>query len=159
MGDGYGGLSCQAWSCRHIVSEENRACSRTFFCPKNEAYLPGIAFPSDLQIGREIKPALMETDYLLLACPSFALQVTCESAKCHLSSSPVLKGGLILCKGLEPHSNQYAHEVMSDVFGESFYCGYLTGPSHALELAEGKPAAMCLAINSPMRKLGNYRKQ
>ena len=41
---------------------------------------------------------------------------------------------------------------MGDLFGQSIHCGYLTGPSHALELAEGKPAAMCLAIDSPEAK-------
>lgn len=115
---------------------------------KNEDYLPEIIFPADLQIGREVGPALMEADYLLLACPSHALRATCESAQKHLSCSPRLIGSLALCKGLEPSSNKYAHEVMGEVFGKSMPCGYLTGPSHASELAIGKPAAMCLAVDS-----------
>ncbi len=115
----------------------------------NQDYLPEIKFPADLQIGREIGPALMEADYVLLACPSYALRATCVLARSHLSSSRQLKGALALCKGLETKSNQYAHEVMGEVFGQTLHSGYLTGPSHALELAIGKPAAMCLAIDSP----------
>ncbi|MAE53467.1 MAG: glycerol-3-phosphate dehydrogenase [Opitutae bacterium] len=115
---------------------------------KNLDYLPQVEFPSDLQIGREVGPALMEADYVFFACPSHALRTTSETAAVHLSTSPRLKGALALCKGLEPKTNKYAHEVMSEALGD-VKCGYLTGPSHALELAEGKPAAMCLAINSP----------
>ncbi|HAF58909.1 MAG TPA: glycerol-3-phosphate dehydrogenase, partial [Opitutae bacterium] len=111
---------------------------------KNLDYLPQVEFPSDLQIGREVGPALMEADYVFFACPSHALRTTSETAAVHLSTSPRLKGALALCKGLEPKTNKYAHEVMSEALGD-VKCGYLTGPSHALELAEGKPAAMCLA--------------
>ena len=116
---------------------------------ENRDYLPGIEFPSDLQIGREVGPALMEADFVFFACPSHALRDTAETAAQHFSSSPQLKGALALCKGLEPKTNQYAHEVMSEAFGCKLSTGYLTGPSHAQELAEGKPAAMCLAIDLP----------
>lgn len=116
---------------------------------KNQDYLPEIKFPADLQIGRELAPPLMEADYLLFACPSHALRGTCEAVTNHLITSAQLKGALALCKGLEPESNKYAHEVMGEVLGQTVHCGYLTGPSHALELADGMPAAMCLAIDSP----------
>jgi len=114
---------------------------------KNLDYLPAVEFPSDLQIGREVAPAIMEADYIFLACPSHALRETSMGAATHIITSPQLKGALALCKGLEPKTNKYSHEVMGEVFGPSISCGYLTGPSHALELAEGKPAAMCLALN------------
>ena len=116
---------------------------------KNSEYLPEINFPSDLQIGQEIGPALMEADYVFFACPSHALRETCEKAAKHLPESPQLQGALALCKGLEPKSNKYAHEVMSEAFNQLLSCGYLTGPSHALELALGKPAAMSLATDCP----------
>lgn len=115
---------------------------------ENQDYLPGIKFPPDLQIGRELGPALMEADYVFFACPSHALRGTSEQVALHLAASYQLSGSLALCKGLEPNTNKYAHEVMSESLGKSICCGYLTGPSHALELAEGKPAAMCLAIDS-----------
>ena len=41
---------------------------------ENRVYLPGIEFPSDLQIGREVGPALMEADFVFFACPSHALR-------------------------------------------------------------------------------------
>ena len=114
---------------------------------RNRDYLPGIEFPCDLQIGREMAPALMEADYVFFACPSHALRKTAEAASRYLAVSPQLKGSLALCKGLEPETNKYAHEVMSEAFGGKVSTGYLTGPSHAHELAEWKPAAMCLAID------------
>ena len=94
-----------------------------------------------------VAPAIMEADYIFLACPSHALRKTTSGAVEHLVTSPQLKGALALCKGLEPKTNKYSHEVMAEVLGPSINCGYLTGPSHPLELAEGKPAAMCLALD------------
>ena len=55
--------------------------------------------------------------------------------------------GHCVCKGLEPKSNLFAHEVMQEVLGDRIGCGYLTGPSHAHDVAAGKPAAMVLALN------------
>ena len=49
--------------------------------------LPGIEFPSDLQIGREVGPALMEADFVFFACPSHALRDAAETAAQHLSVS------------------------------------------------------------------------
>lgn len=154
-------LGAGAWGTGMAIYLTN-LCHGVILCPrrmehalelssdrKNNEYLPEIDFPADLQIGKELGPALMEADYVFLACPSHALRKTCELASQYLSSSSRLKGALALCKGLEPKSNLYAHEVMSEVFGHSLPCGYLTGPSHALELAEGKLAALCLAIDLP----------
>ena len=87
----------------------------------------------------------MECDYLLFACPSHALRDTCKVV---FASNSIhrLRGALALCKGLEPRSNLFSHEVMSSELGPEISCGYLTGPSHAEDIASGKPAAMVLAI-------------
>ena len=114
---------------------------------ENSEYLPGIAFDQDLQIGCSLRPVLMECDYLFFACPSHALRETCEQVREHKADSWKLKGGVALCKGLEPKTNLFAHQVIEEALGEEFGSGYLTGPSHAHDVAEGKPAAMVLAIN------------
>ena len=48
-----------------------------------------------------------------------------------------LKGGIALCKGLEPASNLFAHEVIEEEMGTEMAAGYLTGPSHAYDIAVG----------------------
>ena len=73
------------------------------------------------------------------------------------ASSWQLKGGIALCKGLEPNSNLFAHEVMSQEMGEEKAVGYLTGPSHAHDVALGKPGAMSLAMNLNQGNLNELR--
>ncbi len=115
---------------------------------ENTEYLKGVKFSPDLQVGSAIKPALMECDYLFFACPSHALSETCKQVVARSRGSSLrLKGALALCKGLEPETNLFAHQVMERELGSNFRCGYVTGPSHAEDIAEAKPAAMVLAMD------------
>ena len=52
-----------------------------------------------------------------------------------------------MCKGLEPNSNLFPHEVIQGELGDEISAGYLTGPSHAHDVADDLPTAMVLAIN------------
>ncbi|MGB0355017.1 MAG: NAD(P)H-dependent glycerol-3-phosphate dehydrogenase [Opitutales bacterium] len=124
---------------------------------KNNDYLPGITFPDDLQVGCSLKPALMECDYVFFACPSHALRNTCRESALWDGSSWQLKGAIALCKGLEPESNLFAHEVMSQEMGDGMATGYLTGPSHAHDIAVGKPGAMSLGLNLEQGALNDLR--
>ena len=65
----------------------------------------------------------------------------------HKDDSWQLKGGIALCKGLEPQSNLFAHEVIQEELGNEIGSGYLTGPSHAYDVAINKPTAMVLAMD------------
>ena len=120
---------------------------------ENKDYLPGIHFDQDLQIGCSLRPVLMECDYVFFACPSHALRDSCKQVKEHLKDSWKFKGGLALCKGLEPNSNLFAHEVIQEELGSNIGAGYLTGPSHAHDVAESKPTAMVLAMDCGEVKL------
>lgn len=120
---------------------------------ENKDYLPGIVFDLDLQVGCSLRPVLMECEYVFLACPSHALRETCQKVASHQSDSWALKGAIALCKGLEPESNLFAHEVMGEELGLEVKTGYLTGPSHAHDVAAGKPAAMVLAMDSSESEL------
>ena len=92
------------------------------------------------------------------ACPSHALRNTCRQLKENLSEATRFIGAMALCKGLEPGSNLFAHEVMSEELGSDYSCGYLAGPSHAEDIAEGKPAAMVFVDKmEPERKGKNYK--
>jgi glycerol-3-phosphate dehydrogenase (NAD(P)+) len=114
---------------------------------ENKDYLPGVNFDKDLQIGCSLRPVLMECEYLLFACPSHALRESCKQVKLHKDDSWQLKGGIALCKGLEPQSNLFAHEVIQEELGNEIGSGYLTGPSHAHDVAINKPTAMVLAMD------------
>jgi len=119
----------------------------------NEDYLPGLRFHEDMQIGHSIRPSVLECDYLFLACPSHALRASCRSIIPFRDEAKELKGGIALCKGLEPSTNKFPHEIIQEELGPDFSCGYLTGPSHAHDVAVGKPAAMVLASNGGEERL------
>ena len=64
---------------------------------ENSEYLPGIALDQNLQVGCETRPVLMETEVILLACPSKALRKTCSGIKEFLGDARQAKCFLALC--------------------------------------------------------------
>ena len=114
---------------------------------ENREYLPGIELDHNLQIGCQLRPVLMEAEAVLFACPSKALRETCQQVAGFLEDAWSVRVGLALCKGLEPGTHQLPHEVMQEELGEKIASGYLTGPTYAKEVAEGKPAAMVLSAD------------
>jgi glycerol-3-phosphate dehydrogenase (NAD(P)+) len=111
---------------------------------ENADYLPGFPLPHDLQISHELKPALMEAEALVFACPSHALRDWCEAAVGALGSAAHLRYCLSLAKGLELDTGFRPSEVILQAM-PGYITGCLTGPTRATEVAEGKPTAMTLA--------------
>lgn len=111
---------------------------------ENTTYLPGYPIEHDLQIGCEIKPAIMEADLVILACPSQGLRILCERVQAELASSRLIQMIITLCKGLERDSLLKPAEVVQAVLPEVTH-GVLSGPTFAGEVAAGKPTAMVLA--------------
>jgi glycerol-3-phosphate dehydrogenase (NAD(P)+) len=111
---------------------------------ENREYLPGFKLPDSLQIGFELAPALMEADVAILACPVAGVRAWSERLRDGRSGARALRLVLSLAKGLEPGTHrtpcQIAREIVPDIG-----VGTLTGPSHAAEVAEGRPTALVLA--------------
>ena len=111
---------------------------------ENHKYLPGIFIPRSIQIGFALKPVLMEADCIYIACPSQGVRSICEQIKACSASSTRLKMVITLCKGLEPGTFMTPLEVLQNILDVP--CGTLSGPSFALEIAQGMPAALVLAM-------------
>ena len=111
---------------------------------ENQEYLPGYTLGQDLQIGCELKPALMEADVIVLACPSKGLRQLCEQVKAELESSWRIKMVITLCKGLEQATLLKPAEVVAAILPEMQHA-VLSGPTFAGEVAAGQPTAMVLA--------------
>ena len=113
----------------------------------NPRYLPDIALPDRLAVvGGSLESVLhgpAPWDLVVIATPMAALRPM-------LSATAALTAPLIwLCKGFEAAGGDQAagllgHEVQAQVAALS-RCGVLSGPSFALELAQGKPAALVAA--------------
>lgn len=112
---------------------------------ENRDYLAGFAIPSDLQLGHEVKPALMEADVAVLACPAKALRSLCREISACRDSSWGLSALVAVCKGLDPETLELPVEVLEEVL-PGIPAGVLSGPTHAGGLAEGLPSAATLAF-------------
>ncbi len=112
----------------------------------NERFLPGIAFPENLQAYTELADALHGIDHLLIATPSHGFGSLLAQAIPHLDTS---RGLAWASKGFEPGSARLLHEVARDMLPESTPLALLTGPSFAKEVALGQPTAVTIAGTNP----------
>jgi len=111
---------------------------------ENRDYLPGIKLPENLVVTQDLRPALLEADVALIACPSQSLRGWCEQMRTVLHDTSRLQLFLSLVKGLEIGTHLRPSEMMAQVL-PGLNCGTLTGPTNAAEVARGLPAAMVMA--------------
>jgi glycerol-3-phosphate dehydrogenase (NAD(P)+) len=111
---------------------------------ENRDYLAGVPLPFEVRVTSDLFVALAEAEVILLACPAQALRETCA----RLRGSGAVKARLIvsLAKGLETGTHLRPSQIIAEAFPAAGV-GVLTGPSNALEVARGQPAAMVLATN------------
>ena len=115
----------------------------------NTRYLPEAPLPAALQITADHAAALAHASgsdgLLVLATPMAALRE-------RLAALPAGQGALWLCKGFEQGSGALGHEIAAQQRpGEAG--GVLSGPSFALEVAQGRPTALVAAsTNAALRQ-------
>jgi len=108
---------------------------------ENRAFFPGYPLDPNLQIAVELKPALLEAEVVLLACPSKFLRSVCQEVKAALTDARRVKLFITLCKGLEEKTNLLPSQILQEILPGYFH-GALSGPTFAGEVAEGKPTAI-----------------
>jgi len=118
--------------------------------------LQGFDLPDALLLTSDFDQAILHLDQpgslLIIATSVAGLRPVAEALLPVFSRSvaaPDSVPDLIwLCKGLEQHSLLLPHQVIRQVLGDQVACGALSGPSFALEVAEGKPCALTIATHS-----------
>ncbi|MCG8525332.1 MAG: NAD(P)-dependent glycerol-3-phosphate dehydrogenase [Opitutales bacterium] len=125
---------------------------------ENKAFFPGHKLDPSLQIGMEYKPALMEADVLILACPSRFLKSVCNELKESLDPSNATRLNLIvaLCKGLDPTTRRLPITLIEEEL-PGFPCGILSGPTFASQVATSQPTAMVFASRSKDKALKDFQ--
>ena len=111
---------------------------------ENVTYLPGVPLPRQLKITRSLKEMVPEKEVLVFAVPSHLVREVLQGAVAHMVPHTTLVCGT---KGIEEGSLLTMGEVLIDLFGEPKrrHLTFLSGPSFALEVARGLPAAITLA--------------
>jgi len=111
----------------------------------NAKYLPDAPFPSTLEVTSDLAQALDGVRDILIATPSHAFSESLKNIK------PLVGNDVRLvwaCKGLEPGTGRFLHELTAEMFGASTPLAVLSGPTFAKELATAMPTAITLASNN-----------
>lgn len=111
---------------------------------ENRDYLPGFRLPESLQIGFELAPVLMETEVVVLGCPVAGVREWSRLIAQSRDQARALRLVLSLAKGLEVGTHLTPCQIVRELL-PGIGVGSVTGPSHAAEVAEGRPTALVLA--------------
>lgn len=108
---------------------------------ENTRYLPGVPLPDALSVTADLAAATAHArgGLVIIGTPMAGLQGTLERL-------PGDCGGVVwLCKGFQEGTGLLGHEVARAVRPEFTRVGIVSGPSFALEVARGQPAALVAA--------------
>ena len=140
----WGSALAIALSVRHTVAlwARDPAQARAMSASRcNARYFPEVDLPPSLEITGSLAQALSRAELAIVATPTGALRETLRSVRHVARSLPVLWA----CKGFEHVSARLPHQVAEEQLGGGARCGALSGPSFALEVAQGRPTALTLA--------------
>lgn len=108
----------------------------------NQSFLPGYSLPRSLKITSVLNEALNAVDLALIVVPIAGLRETLRAVAASKIRVPILWG----CKGFESETSYLPHQVVEEEYSSSLsFCGVLSGPSFAEEVAQGLPTALTLA--------------
>jgi len=144
---GENGHRVQIWTRGTDVAEDINANHR------NERYLPDVSLPAALTASTEIASVVADAGYVIFATPSLHILPTARQI---LSVQRVAEGGLrigIITKGFiqTERGTRLIVETLEDYL-PGFYKDhlvYISGPSHAEEVARGKLTGLICASASP----------
>jgi glycerol-3-phosphate dehydrogenase (NAD(P)+) len=97
--------------------------------------------PDAVAVTGELPSALAESEAVLVATPTSGLREVLERLRELRPKQPAIWA----CKGFEQTTGKLPHAVVAEMLGQDAACGALSGPSFALEVAQGRPTALTLA--------------
>lgn len=109
---------------------------------RNPRYLPKAVLPSDLCVSSDAGAILEGGDLALFAVPTQHVRSVALSIKNDLPEGiPVVS----CAKGMEVGTGKLPTGILEEVLGPSIPLFALSGPCHAEEVVEGKPASLVVA--------------
>ncbi len=135
----------------HLIFREPDEATDTATARENRRFFPGYRLDDNIQIGCEIKPALLESEVLVLACPSKYLRSQCREIAESLGSARRLRLIVSLIKGLDETLAPPTEVIAQELPGLAVAA--LSGPTFASQVALGLPGAAVLAAGEEHREL------
>src|SRR5258706_3943538 len=108
---------------------------------RNARYLAEIELPVSLAVTADFGAATVGADLLIVATPVSGLRDVAKRLAGAAATAPLVW----LCKGFEQGTGLLPHQVVVAELGNGYPCAVLSGPSFALEVAQGLPCALTLA--------------
>jgi glycerol-3-phosphate dehydrogenase (NAD(P)+) len=112
----------------------------------NTLFLPGIPLPSDLGITADLDP-IGEAQIVVSVIPSEFLRPTLQRVRGQLHNGQFIVSAT---KGVEKHTHLRMTQVISQILepaGILVSIGAFSGPSFAIEVAQGQPTAITVAFS------------
>ena len=113
---------------------------------ENAAYLPSVKLPDRLRVTRSLETAASGRELLLCVTPSHVLREVMTTAAPFVTSETIVCCG---SKGIEEATLMTMGDVLADILGKPDRHAFLSGPTFALEVAKGLPAAVTAASAAP----------
>ena len=113
---------------------------------ENKLFLPGFPLPDDLKVTADIRP-IAEAHIVVSVIPSEFLRPTLKRIKTQLHNGQFV---LSATKGVEKNTHLRMTQVISQILEDSdvlVSIGALSGPSFAIEVAQGQPTAVTIAFS------------
>jgi len=108
---------------------------------RESPYLPGCRIPASVRVDRDVSRAVGHADLVVVASSTAGLGPICRAIAPGRGDPPLLWA----CKGFDPASTRMPHQVVAQELPSAWRTGALSGPSFALEVARGLPAALVIA--------------
>lgn len=112
----------------------------------NARFLPGVRLSSTINLQTDLQTAVETTDHILLAIPSHCFSELVKTVSVWLKPG---QGLAWACKGFEPGSGRFLHQVAEEILGPDRSLAVATGPSFAAEVARDLPTAITVAGKNP----------
>jgi glycerol-3-phosphate dehydrogenase (NAD(P)+) len=127
-------LWCHGAECYRDIAEQR----------ENRLYLPGIELPANVAGTQSLEAAVADKLLVICAVPSHAVRAVFTEAAAMVSPQTLLLCGT---KGLEEGALRTMGELFADIFGADNRKrqAFLSGPTFAIEVARGLPAAVTVA--------------
>jgi glycerol-3-phosphate dehydrogenase (NAD(P)+) len=118
-----------------------RADAEALARTRRSQYLPGIELPAQVGIALDLEAALAGAELVIVATSTAGLRETATRVHA-IRRAPTLAWA---CKGFEAATALMPHQVVAQALPEARRVGALSGPSFALEVAQGLPTALVFA--------------
>lgn len=135
------GFQVSMWSRGSELIQEIRATG------ENCRYLPGVAFPENINISTDMEKVLNDSSAVVFGVPSHAFRNVLRAAMPHIPGSSIVVN---VAKGIEEDTLFRMSEVFAEVIGDNQLFRYVTlsGPSHAEEVGRSIPSTVVVASSS-----------